>query len=50
MVNFYAFYVLCAIIGNLFETIFKDTNGKMWWYRSIKELVLKNKETVMGHH
>ena len=50
MVNFYVFHVLCAIIGHLFETTFKDTNEKMWWYRCIKELVLKNKETVLSHH
>ena len=31
------------------ELVFKETNEKVWKYRSIKELVLKNKETVLSN-
>ena len=37
------------IIVHLLDATFKDTNEKVWWYRFIKELVLKNKQTVLSH-
>lgn len=53
MVTLYAKKMITTcweIIGNCLDTLFKKTNKKILLeYRSIKELVFQNKETILNH-